>query len=53
MMESNFPPDGRSGGYVPLWNAYKHILSAHSDEEKAALFHRTAARVYRLAVPGL
>ena len=53
MMESNFPPDGRSGGYVPVWNAYKHILRGHSDDEKAALFHRTAARVYRLTIPGL
>jgi L-fuconolactonase len=53
MMESNFPPDGRSGGYVPVWNAYKHILRAYSADEKTALFHRTAARVYRLTVPGL
>ncbi|MBT2336597.1 amidohydrolase family protein [Variovorax paradoxus] len=49
MMESNFPPDGRSCGFVPLWNALKHIVRASSPDEKAALFHRTAARVYRLA----
>ena len=53
MMESNFPPDGRSGGYVPVWNAYKHILKDFSADEKAALFHRNAASVYRLAIPGL
>jgi L-fuconolactonase len=53
MMESNFPPDGRSGGYVPVWNAYKHILRDYSADEKAALFHGNAARVYRLTVPGL
>ena len=53
MLESNFPPDGRSGGFVPLWNAYKHILRAFSSGEKAALFSRNAARVYRLDLPGL
>ena len=49
MMESNFPPDGRSCGYVPLWNALKHIVHAASPDNKAALFHGTAARVYGVA----
>jgi predicted TIM-barrel fold metal-dependent hydrolase len=53
MMESNFPPDGRSCGFVPLWNALKHIVRAASPDDKAALFHRTAARVYRISLPGL
>ena len=48
MMESNYPPDGRAAGFVPLWNALKHIVRGASSEEKAALFHRTATRVYRL-----
>jgi predicted TIM-barrel fold metal-dependent hydrolase len=48
MMESNFPPDGRSCGYVPLWNALKYIVKGSSAEEKAALFHGTATRVYRI-----
>ena len=48
MMESNFPPDGRSCGFVPLWNALKHIVRDASQEEKAELFHDSAARVYRL-----
>lgn len=48
MMESNFPPDGRSCGFVPLWNAMKHITRHCSGDDKAALFHRTAARVYRI-----
>ena len=52
MMESNYPPDGRSCGFVPLWNALKHIVRDASAEDKAALFHRTAARVYRLDLPG-
>jgi L-fuconolactonase len=53
MMESNYPPDGRSAGFVPLWNALKHIVRAASSEDKAALFHGTAAKVYRIDVPGL
>lgn len=53
MMESNYPPDGRSAGFVPLWNALKHIVCAASSDDKAALFHETAARVYRLQVPAL
>lgn len=53
MMESNYPPDGRSAGYVPLWNAMKHIVRAASPQDKAALFHGTAAKVYRLSLPGL
>jgi L-fuconolactonase len=48
MMESNYPPDGRAAGFVPLWNALKHIVRDASADEKADLFHRTAARVYRL-----
>jgi L-fuconolactonase len=51
MMESNYPPDGRAAGFVPLWNALKHIVRDASADEKAALFRRTAARVYRLSVP--
>ena len=50
MMESNFPPDGRSSGYVPLWNALKHITRNAGADERAALFHGTARRVYRLDV---
>ena len=49
MMESNYPMDGRSGGFVPIWNALKHIVRAASPDEKDALFHGTAARVYRIS----
>jgi L-fuconolactonase len=52
MVESNFPWDGRSCGFVPMWNALKHITRGCSADEKAALFHRTAMRVYRLEIPG-
>ena len=51
MMESNFPPDGRSCGFVPAWNALKTIVRSYSAAEKAALFHGTAARVYRMQLP--
>jgi predicted TIM-barrel fold metal-dependent hydrolase len=48
MMESNFPPDGWSCGYVPLWNALKHATAGYSADEKIALFSGTAARIYRV-----
>jgi L-fuconolactonase len=51
MVESDFPADGRSCGFVPLWNALKHIARGFSVSEKAALFHRTATRVYRISLP--
>jgi len=50
MMESNFPVDGRSCGYVPLWNAMKYVVRGSSSDEKAALFSGTATRVYRLQI---
>lgn len=53
MVASNFPPDGRSCGYIPLMNAYKHILRGCSADEKARIFARNAARVYRLDIAGL
>jgi predicted TIM-barrel fold metal-dependent hydrolase len=49
MMESKFPVDKQSCGYGVLWNAMKRITRAYSAAEKAALYHDTAARVYRLA----
>lgn len=50
MMESNFPADKQSCGYGVLWNALKRITQGYSAAEKAALYHDTAKRVYRLAV---
>jgi L-fuconolactonase len=49
MMESNYPADAQSCGFVPLWNALKYIVAGASGAEKAALFHGTATRVYRIA----
>jgi predicted TIM-barrel fold metal-dependent hydrolase len=48
MFESNFPVDKQSLSYRTLWNAFKKIAADYSDGEKAALFHGTAKRVYRL-----
>ena len=48
MMESNYPPDGRSAGFVPLWNALKHLTRGASADEKRAMFHDVAARAYRI-----
>ncbi len=48
MMASNFPPDGRSCGYIPLWNALKHVTRSYSDDERGKLFHHNAIRTYRL-----
>ena len=51
MMESNFPPDGRSCGFVPLWNALKHIVRDYSPGEKRDLLSATASRIYRIGLP--
>lgn len=48
MFESNFPPDKNTCSYVTIWNAFKRIVAAASQDEKRALFHDVAARFYRL-----
>jgi predicted TIM-barrel fold metal-dependent hydrolase len=48
MFESNFPVDKESCSYTVLWNAFKRLTTGYSADEKARLFHDTAARVYRL-----
>jgi hypothetical protein len=45
MMGSDYPPDGSSAGFVPRWNALKHIVRGASHQQKAALFHDRAARL--------
>ena len=52
MFESNFPVDKASYSYVVIWNAFKRITQSHSAAERQALFHDTAARVYRIAKTG-
>jgi predicted TIM-barrel fold metal-dependent hydrolase len=48
MFESNFPVDKISCSYAVLWNAFKRLAAGASPDEKAALMHKTATRVYRL-----
>jgi L-fuconolactonase len=52
MYEINFPVDKQSYDYTACWNAFKRISAGASAPEKAALFHDTAARVYRIAEAG-
>ena len=52
MFESNFPVDKGMCGYAVVWNAFKRLAAGCSAAEKAALFHDTAARFYRLNVAG-
>lgn len=48
MFESNFPVDKISCSYGVLWNSFKRMTKDFSAVERAALFHDTATRVYRL-----
>ncbi|MGD8811008.1 MAG: amidohydrolase family protein [Gammaproteobacteria bacterium] len=48
MFESNFPVDKIGCSYGVLWNSFKRLTAGYSAAEKAALYHDTAARVYRL-----
>lgn len=48
MLESNFPVEKRANSYLVLWNAFKKLTRSYSATERAALFHDTACRVYRI-----
>ena len=48
MFESNFPVDKLSCSYTVLWNQFKKLTKDFSKDERAAMFHDTAMRVYRL-----
>jgi L-fuconolactonase len=48
MFESNFPVDRLSCSYTVLWNQFKKLSKGFSTDERAAMFHDTAKRVYRL-----
>jgi len=52
MFESNFPVDKGCCSYEVLWNTFKRVASGASAADKQALFCGTAARVYRLELPG-
>jgi len=48
MFESNFPVDMLGVSYTVVWNTFKRLTADFSAADRAALFHDTAARVYRL-----
>jgi Predicted metal-dependent hydrolase of the TIM-barrel fold len=50
MFESNFPVDKVSFSYPVMYNAFKRMSKGYSASERAAMFHDTAARVYRVGV---
>jgi predicted TIM-barrel fold metal-dependent hydrolase len=49
MFESNFPVDKVSFSHHVLFNAFKRFSKNYSAAERAALFHDTAARAYRIS----
>jgi predicted TIM-barrel fold metal-dependent hydrolase len=49
MFESNAPVDCVTAPYGVLWNAFKRLTAGASQDERAALFHATAANVYGIA----
>ena len=48
MLESNFPPDKVSFSYNVMCNAFKRMTKDYSGAERAAMFHDTAVRAYRI-----
>jgi len=52
MFESNFPVDKGSYSYPVFWNACKKLARGASAGERTDLFSGTAARFYRLKLPG-
>ena len=48
MFESNFPVDKVSFSYNVLYNAFKRFSADYSTNERAAMFHDNATRVYRV-----
>jgi L-fuconolactonase len=48
MFESNFPVDKVAYSYHVLYNAFKRLSREYSPDERAAMFHDTAVRVYRI-----
>ena len=49
MFESNFPVDKVSFSHHVLFNAFKRFSKNYSASERAALFHDTAVRAYRIS----
>jgi L-fuconolactonase len=49
MFESNFPVDKVSFSHHVLFSAFKRFSNSYLASERAALFHDTAARAYRIS----
>ena len=52
MFESNFPVDKVSFSHHVLFNSFKRFSKSYSSSERAALFHDTAVRAYRISDVG-
>jgi predicted TIM-barrel fold metal-dependent hydrolase len=52
MFESNFPVDKVSFSHHVLFNGFKRFSKSYSSSERAALFHDTAFRAYRISEVG-
>jgi predicted TIM-barrel fold metal-dependent hydrolase len=48
MLGSNFPPERLSSTYSTVWSAFDGLTSQLSQDERESLFHRTAAKAYRI-----
>ena len=48
MFESNFPMDKVSCSYNVLWNSFKKITHALSENDKESLYKKTAQKVYKI-----
>ncbi|MCK1588606.1 amidohydrolase family protein [Bradyrhizobium sp. 169] len=50
MFEGNFPPDKGQCSYQVMFNALKRIAAPYSEDDKRALFSKTASDFYRLGL---
>jgi predicted TIM-barrel fold metal-dependent hydrolase len=50
MFESDVPVDQVSYSYNVRYNAFKRVSKSYSAAERAAMFHDTAAHIYRIDV---
>jgi predicted TIM-barrel fold metal-dependent hydrolase len=48
MLATNWPIDRLHGTYVRLVDAYREVIAELTPDERGAVLHRTAERVYRL-----
>ncbi|MEZ5666847.1 MAG: amidohydrolase family protein [Alphaproteobacteria bacterium] len=48
LFASNFPVDKLYSGYAAIWQAFDAITAGFSADERRALFHDNAARLYRI-----